>query len=43
VLVPLGEADARWPRPRWPAEGGGWTQTVRRLADIGPALTRLLS
>jgi hypothetical protein len=43
VLVPLGGAEAEAAAAALAARGGGRAQTVRRLAEIGPALTRILS
>ena len=43
VLVPLGGAEAEAAAGALAARGGGRAQTVRRLAEIGPALTRILS
>ena len=46
VLVPLpgsGDPDAEAAAAGLAARGGGTAQPVRRLADVGPALTRILS
>ena len=43
VLVPLGGAEAEAAAGPLAARGGGRAQTVRRLAEVGPALTRILS
>ena len=43
VLVPLGGAEAEAAAAALAARGGGRAQTVRRLAEIGPALTRILA
>jgi magnesium chelatase subunit D len=43
VLVPLGGAEAEAAAGPLAARGGGRAQTVRRLAEIGPALTRILA
>jgi magnesium chelatase subunit D len=43
VLVPLGGADAEAAAAALAARGGGHAQTVRRLAEVGPALTRILT
>lgn len=42
VLVPLGGTDAEVAASALAARGGGRAQVVRRLADVGPALTRVL-
>lgn len=42
VLVPLGGVEAEAAAGALAARGGGRAQTVRRLADVGPALTRIL-
>ncbi|MHA6621638.1 AAA family ATPase [Pseudonocardia sp. DLS-67] len=42
VLVPLGGADAEAAAAALAARRGGRAQTVRRLAEVGPALTRVL-
>jgi magnesium chelatase subunit D len=42
VLVPLGGAEAEAAAAALAGQGGGRAQTVRRLAEIGPALTRVL-
>ncbi|GAA1179270.1 AAA family ATPase [Pseudonocardia alaniniphila] len=41
VLVPLGGAEAEAAASALAARAGGRAQTVRRLADVGPALTRI--
>ena len=43
VLVPLGGAEAEAAAGPLAARGGGRAQTVRRLAEVGPALTRILA
>jgi MoxR-like ATPase len=43
VLVPLGGAEAEAAASALAARGGGRAQTVRRLADLAPALTRILA
>ncbi len=43
VLVPLGGAQAEEAAAALAARGGGRAQTVTRLADVAPALTRILS
>jgi magnesium chelatase subunit D len=43
VLVPLGGADAEAAAAALAARRGGQAQTVRRLAEVGPALTRVLA
>ena len=43
ILVPLGGAEAEAAAAPLAARGGGRAQTVRRLADVGPALTRILA
>lgn len=43
VLVPLGGPEAEAAAGALAARGGGRAQTVRRLAEIGPALTRILA
>ncbi len=43
VLVPLGGVEAEAAAGALAARGGGRAQTVARLADVGPALTRILS
>jgi len=43
VLVPLGGPEAEAAAAPLAARGGGRAQTVRRLAEVGPALTRILS
>ncbi len=43
VLVPLGGAEAEAAAAALAGRGGGRAQTVRRLAGIGPALTRILA
>jgi magnesium chelatase subunit D len=43
VLVPLGGEDAEAAAATLAAGGGGRSQTVRRLADVAPALTRILA
>jgi magnesium chelatase subunit D len=42
VLVPLGGAEAESAAAALAARGGGRAETVRRLAEMGPALTRIL-
>ncbi|HZG90303.1 MAG TPA: AAA family ATPase [Pseudonocardia sp.] len=42
VLVPIGGAEAEAAAAALAARGGGRSQTVRRPADIAPALTRVL-
>ncbi len=42
VLVPLGGVEAEAAAATLAARGGGRAQTVRRLAEIAPALTRVL-
>jgi Mg-chelatase subunit ChlD len=42
VLVPLGGADAEAAAAALAARRGGRSHTVRRLAEVGPALTRVL-
>jgi Mg-chelatase subunit ChlD len=42
ILVPLGGAEAEAAAGPLAARGGGRAQTVRRLSDVGPALTRIL-
>jgi magnesium chelatase subunit D len=42
VLVPLGGAEAEAAARPLAARGGGRAQIVRRLAEVGPALTRIL-
>lgn len=42
VLVPLPSPDAEVAAAALAARGGGTVQAVRRLAEIGPALTRIL-
>jgi magnesium chelatase subunit D len=42
VLVPLGGADTEAAAAALAARRGGQAQTVRRLAEVGPALTRVL-
>ncbi len=42
VLVPLGGAEAEAAAAALAARRGGRAQTVRRLAEVGPALTRVL-
>lgn len=43
VLVPLGGAEAEEASGALAARGGGTSQPVHRLGDIGPALTRILA
>ncbi len=43
VLVPLGGVEAEAAAAPLAARGGGRAQTVRRLAEVGPALTRILA
>jgi magnesium chelatase subunit D len=43
VLVPLGGAEAEVAAATLAARRGGQAQTVRRLAEVGPALTRVLA
>ena len=43
ILVPLGGAEAEAAAAPLAARGGGRAQTVRRLAEVGPALTRILA
>jgi magnesium chelatase subunit D len=43
VLVPLGGADAEAAAAALAARRGGRAQTVRRLAEVGPVLTRVLA
>jgi hypothetical protein len=43
VLVPLGGAEAEAAASALAARGGGRVQTVRRLAEVAPALTRILA
>ncbi len=43
VLVPLGGAEAEVAAAALAARGGGRSQPVSRLADIAPALTRILA
>ena len=43
VLVPLGGVEAEAAAAALAARGGGRAHTVRRLADIAPALTRILT
>ncbi|NMH76656.1 AAA domain-containing protein [Pseudonocardia xinjiangensis] len=43
VLVPLGGAEAEAAAAGLAARTAGRAQTVRRLADVGPALTRILT
>jgi hypothetical protein len=43
VLVPLGGADAEAAASALAARRGGRSQTVRRLEEVGPALTRVLA
>lgn len=43
VLVPLGGVEAEAAAGALAARGGGRAQTVARLADVAPALTRILS
>jgi magnesium chelatase subunit D len=43
VLVPLGGSDAEAAAAALAARRGGRAQTVRRLAEVGPALTRVLA
>jgi hypothetical protein len=43
VLVPLGGAEAEAAAGPLAKRGGGRAQTVMRLADIAPALTRILT
>ncbi len=43
VLVPLGGAEAEAAAAALAARGGGRAQTVLRLAEVGPALTRILA
>ncbi|MGQ0574002.1 MAG: AAA family ATPase [Pseudonocardia sp.] len=43
VLVPLPSAEAEVAAAALAARGGGTVQAVRRLAEIGPALTRILA
>jgi len=42
VLVPLGGPEAEAAAAPLAARGGGRAQTVRRLAEVGPALTQIL-
>jgi len=42
VLVPLGGVEAEAAARPLAARGGGRAQIVRRLAEVGPALTRIL-
>jgi hypothetical protein len=43
VLVPLGGADAQAAAAALAARRGGRAQPVRRLTEVGPALTRVLA
>jgi hypothetical protein len=43
VLVPLGGAEAETAAAALATRGGGRAQTVTRLADVAPALTRILA
>ncbi|MBC8090511.1 MAG: hypothetical protein H7Y15_00895, partial [Pseudonocardia sp.] len=43
VLVPLGGAEAQAAAFPLAARGGGRAQVVARLADVAPALTRILA
>ncbi|TQM02079.1 AAA family ATPase [Pseudonocardia kunmingensis] len=43
VLVPLGGAEPEAAAAALAARGGGSAQTVHRLAEVGPALTRVLA
>jgi Mg-chelatase subunit ChlD len=43
ILVPLGGAEAEAAAAPLAARGGGRAQTVRRLAEVGPALTRIFA
>lgn len=43
VLVPLGGAEAEGAAGKLAARGGGRSQTVMRLAEVAPALTRILA
>jgi Mg-chelatase subunit ChlD len=43
VLVPLGGAEAEAAAAALAARGGGRAQPVARLADVAPALTRILA
>jgi len=43
VLVPLAGPEAEAAAAALAARGGGRAQTVRRLAEVGPALTRVLA
>ncbi|MDT7704592.1 MAG: magnesium chelatase subunit, partial [Pseudonocardiales bacterium] len=43
VLVPLGGAEAETAAAALAARGGGRAQTVMRLAEVAPALTRILA
>ena len=43
VLVPLGGVEAEAAASALAARGGGRAQTVRRLAEVAPALTRVLA
>jgi magnesium chelatase subunit D len=43
VLVPLGGTEAETAAAALASRGGGRAQTVRRLSEIGPALTRVLA
>jgi magnesium chelatase subunit D len=43
VLVPLGGVEAEAAAGALASRGGGRAQTVMRLADVAPALTRILS
>ena len=43
VLVPLGGAEAEAAASALAARGAGRAQTVRRLAEVAPALTRILT
>jgi hypothetical protein len=42
VLVPLGGAEAQLAAARLAVRGGGRAQPVMRLAEVAPALTRIL-
>ena len=43
VLVPLGGAEAEAAATALATRGGGRAQTVMRLAEVAPALTRILA
>ncbi len=42
VLVPLGGAESASAAAALASRGGGYAQSIRRLTDVGPALTRIL-